>query len=94
MHALGVSVDRPFIPVSIELSEDKNVLEDVDAYPVKVLYYFRMLFTISLTTVQVVLRRIDDDNSDSEVVYAKFVIGADGQRIRYYSERVEFLIRQ
>jgi hypothetical protein len=43
MHTLGVSVDRPFIPVSIELSEDKNVLEDVDAYPVKV-YHFQMLF--------------------------------------------------
>ena len=78
MHSLGVSVNRPFIPVSIELSEDKNVLEDVDAYPVKV-YHFQMLFTISLTTVQVVLRRIDDDNSDTEVVHAKFVIGADGQ---------------
>ena len=36
MHTLGVSVDRPFIPVSIELSEDKNIIEDVDAYPVKV----------------------------------------------------------
>ena len=80
MHTLGVSVNRPFIPVSIELSEDKNVLEDVDAYPVKV-YRFQMLFTISLTTVQVVLRRIDDDDdkSGSEVVHAKFVIGADGQ---------------
>ena len=77
MHSLGVSVDRPFIPVSIELSEDKNVLEDVDAYPVKV-YHFQTLFTISLTTLQVVLRRIDNDNSDTEVVHAKFVIGADG----------------
>jgi len=36
MHTLGISVNRPFIPVAIELSEDKNVLEDVDAYPVKV----------------------------------------------------------
>ena len=63
----------------MELSEDKNVLEDVDAYPVKV-YLFQMFFTISLTTVQVVLKRIeDDDKSDTEVVHAKFVIGADGQ---------------
>ena len=36
MHTLGISVDRPFKPVSIELSEEKNILEDVDAYPVKV----------------------------------------------------------
>jgi phenol 2-monooxygenase len=78
MHTFGVSVNRPYIPVSIELSEDKNVLEDVDAYPVKVCH-FQMLSTMSLTTVQVVLRRIDDDKSDSEVVHAKFVIGADGQ---------------
>ena len=43
-----------------------------------------------------VLRRIDNDNSDTEleVVHAKFVIGADGQRTRYFSESVEFLIRQ
>ena len=44
-----------------------------------------MFFTISLTTAQVVLRRIDDDSnsdddkSETEVVHAKFVIGADGQ---------------
>ena len=94
MHTLGVSVNRPFIPVSMELSEDENILRDVDAYPVKV-YFFQMLFTISLTTVQVVLRRIDDDDkSNSEVVHAKFVIGADGQWTRYYTEHVEFLIRQ
>ena len=95
MHTLGISVNRPFIPVSIELSEDKNVLEDVDAYPVKV-YQFQLLFTISLTTLQVVLRRIDnDDKSDeTEIVHAKFVIGADGQWIRYYSDPVELLIRQ
>ena len=41
------------------------------------------LFTIYLLTdrIQVVLRRIDDndDKSDTEVVHAKFVIGADGQ---------------
>ena len=44
MHTLGVSVNRPFTPVSIELSEDKNILEDLDAYPVKVCH-FQMLFT-------------------------------------------------
>ena len=93
MHTVGVSVNRPFKPVSIELSEDKNVIEDVDAYPVKVVCHFQMLFTISLTSAQVVLKRIDDDDkSDTEVVHAKFVIGADGQQTRYYSERVEFLI--
>jgi hypothetical protein len=39
-------------------------------------------FTISLTTWQVVLRRTDRDDDDelsTEIVHAKFVIGADGK---------------
>jgi hypothetical protein len=85
MCTLGVSVDRPFIPISVELSEDRNILDDVDAYPVKACYFytFSYLFTTSLTTWQVVLKRIDSDDDDglftTEVVHAKFVIGADGE---------------
>ena len=89
MHAFGASVDRPYIPVSVELSEDRNILDDADAYPVKV-YHFQTFFQLSLTTWQVVLRRIDcdiDEESSPEVVHAKFVIGADG-KWRYYIKRV------
>jgi len=42
-------------------------------------------------TLQVVLRRTDrDDESGSEVVHAKFMIGADGERTKHHFERVEF----
>ncbi|KAF8806894.1 hypothetical protein BYT27DRAFT_7233651 [Phlegmacium glaucopus] len=34
MRTFGVTVDRPVIPVSIQLSEDRKVLDDVHAYPV------------------------------------------------------------
>lgn len=81
MQALGVSVNRPIVPVSIQLSEDRDILDDVDAYPVKACE-FPLFFSIVLTTWQVALRRIDcddDDGSDTEVVHAKFVIGADGK---------------
>jgi phenol 2-monooxygenase len=39
MRAFGVSVNRPLIPVSIQLSEDRKVLDAVHAYPVKVSHF-------------------------------------------------------
>ena len=94
MYALGVSVSRPFTPVSIQLSEDRDILDDVNAYPVKACHFYFSFFKISLTTWQVVLRRVDCDNdgSGAEVVYTKFVIGADGENQILLRARLSFLI--
>ncbi|KAI0738661.1 FAD binding domain-containing protein [Daedaleopsis nitida] len=63
MQAHGVQVERPIVPTSIELSQSKEELKNPNAHPVKV-----------------VLKYLDaeDDQSASEVVHAKFVVGADG----------------
>ncbi|KIM44405.1 hypothetical protein M413DRAFT_442389 [Hebeloma cylindrosporum] len=63
MREFGLDVTRPAIPVSIQLSEDELELKDPDAYPVRV-----------------VLRHLGHENNadETEVVHAKFVIGADG----------------
>ncbi|EEB89627.1 hypothetical protein MPER_12256, partial [Moniliophthora perniciosa FA553] len=36
MKAVGVQVDRPIIPTSIQISDDPSVLEDPQSYPVRV----------------------------------------------------------
>ena len=80
MRTMGVEVNRPFVPVSIQLSEDKTVLDDVHAYPVKESHFIFSLQCILNNIAQVVLKRVDcNDDSETEVVYAKFVIGADGE---------------
>ncbi|THH17443.1 hypothetical protein EW146_g3360 [Bondarzewia mesenterica] len=63
MRKEGVEVERPMIPTSLELSTDQTELEDPQAYPVKV-----------------VLKRLDVEGeaNNTEVVHAKFVLGADG----------------
>lgn len=63
MESLGVKVCRPLIPTSIQVSEDDDQLKDVNSHPVRV-----------------VLRNLNpfDDHEESEIVHAKFVIGADG----------------
>ncbi|TFK29577.1 hypothetical protein FA15DRAFT_663717 [Coprinopsis marcescibilis] len=62
MKSLGVEVERPIVPVSIQVSEDEEELGNPKFRPVKV-----------------TLRRLSGPNTGlSEVVYARFVIGADG----------------
>ncbi|KAH9893375.1 FAD binding domain-containing protein [Cubamyces lactineus] len=63
MKAHGIVVERPIIPTSIELSKSEDELNDPSAHP-----------------VTVVLRHLDSQNGreDSEIVRAKFVLGADG----------------
>ena len=36
MRKEGLEVERPIIPVSLEVSEDEKELKDLTAYPVKV----------------------------------------------------------
>ncbi|KZT01969.1 uncharacterized protein LAESUDRAFT_730674 [Laetiporus sulphureus 93-53] len=63
MTSLGIEVERPVVPTSIELSQDDAVLKDPKMHAVKV-----------------VLRHLDipEGKPDTEIVHAKFVVGADG----------------
>jgi phenol 2-monooxygenase (NADPH) len=60
----GVVIDRLVRPTSLELSSDKKLLEDLNAYAV----------TATLEHIQAV-----EEDKITETIYAKFVIGADGQ---------------
>ncbi|KAH9945760.1 FAD binding domain-containing protein [Amylocystis lapponica] len=63
MHASGVEVERPIIPTAIGMTQNGAELQDPTSHPVRV-----------------VLKNLDPSTgqSDTEVVYAKFVLGADG----------------
>ncbi|KAI0794575.1 FAD binding domain-containing protein [Fomes fomentarius] len=63
MKAHKVVVERPIVPTSIELSKSEAELKDPSAHPVKI-----------------VLKYLDppENHGDSEIVHAKFVVGADG----------------
>ncbi|THH26983.1 hypothetical protein EUX98_g7209 [Antrodiella citrinella] len=63
MREMGLEVDRPTVPTALELSEDEELLKDPQSYPVKV-----------------TVKHLDhaDAQNDTEVVHAKFVLGADG----------------
>uniref|UniRef100_A0A0W0G6V4 Phenol 2-monooxygenase n=1 Tax=Moniliophthora roreri TaxID=221103 RepID=A0A0W0G6V4_MONRR len=61
MRAMGVQVDRPIVPTSIQISDNPSVLEDPESYPVRV-----------------ELQHLQGEANTTEVVHAKYVIGADG----------------
>lgn len=63
MRKEGVEVERPILPTSIEISRDEKLAKDPKAHAVKV-----------------VLKHLDpaDPENDSEIVHARFVVGADG----------------
>jgi len=63
MKSAGLVVDRPIAPTSLEISKDEKVLKDPTAH-----------------AVRVVLKRLDaaEDQVNTEIVHAKFVVGADG----------------
>ncbi|KAG6381746.1 putative phenol hydroxylase [Boletus reticuloceps] len=63
MKEHGLQVERPRQPVEIQISEDVDELSSPSSYPVKV-------------TVE----RLDaiDEESKTEIIHAKFVVGADG----------------
>ncbi|KAI0291528.1 FAD binding domain-containing protein [Multifurca ochricompacta] len=62
MKKEGLEVERPIIPVSLQISEDPKALADPHAYPVKV----------------VLKHLDWESGEDTETVRAKFVVGADG----------------
>ncbi|KAH7890912.1 FAD binding domain-containing protein [Phlebopus sp. FC_14] len=59
----GIKVERPVVPTAIKVSEDIQELQDYSSYP-----------------VEVTLERLDAtaDAVKTEIVRAKFVVGADG----------------
>ncbi|KZV82212.1 thioredoxin-like protein [Exidia glandulosa HHB12029] len=62
MSEKGVQVDRAIVPTSLEVSSDPAILSDPQAYAVKV-----------------VLQHMSrPESQQEEVVYAKYVLGADG----------------
>ncbi|KAJ3002531.1 hypothetical protein NUW54_g5798 [Trametes sanguinea] len=77
MKTEGLGIDRPTIPVSIEVSEDQAELEDPHAYPVKVRFSLMVCVTcLKQAATQVVVQHLD--RNDTEVIRAKFVLGSDG----------------
>lgn len=63
MKNLGVEVDRPVIPVSIQISETGKHSTDLDDHPVRVVLKHM---------------NTPEGENDTEVVQAKYVIGGDG----------------
>ncbi|KAF8555663.1 hypothetical protein OG21DRAFT_1438464 [Imleria badia] len=64
MRDRGVEVERPRQPLEIEISEDVDELSSPSSYPVKV--------TVERSDA------IDEENK-TEILHAKFVVGADGE---------------
>ncbi|OCB87643.1 hypothetical protein A7U60_g5169 [Sanghuangporus baumii] len=64
MRQYGLQIDRPVIPTAIKLDDRPEVLESLDSYP-----------------VEVTLNHLSDEQeetSETEIVHAKYVLGADG----------------
>jgi hypothetical protein len=80
---LGVTIDRPIKPTSLVISEDPAVLQDPTSYATQVSFGAREEAYLLNTRDKIVLEHLNDDNSanSTEVVHAKFVLGADGKAI-------------
>ncbi|KDR80826.1 hypothetical protein GALMADRAFT_222424 [Galerina marginata CBS 339.88] len=62
MRSFGLEVSRPVVPTSVHLSDDESDLNDPHAHPIRV-----------------VLQHLQPNNqAETEIVHARFVIGADG----------------
>ncbi|PSR71348.1 hypothetical protein PHLCEN_2v12777 [Hermanssonia centrifuga] len=63
MASMSVRVERPIIPTSIKLSMEEAELADPHSHP-----------------IEIVLKHLDaeDGQVDTEIVHAKYVVGADG----------------
>ncbi|KAF8270632.1 FAD binding domain-containing protein [Lactarius quietus] len=62
MKKEGLQVERPIVPIALQISEDPRELADPHAYPVKV----------------VLKHLAKESGDDTEIVRAKFVVGTDG----------------
>ena len=66
MATMGLEVERPVAPTSIQLATDESVLKDPHSY-----------------AATVVLRNLaaEPGQADTEMVHAKYVVGADGKYV-------------
>ena len=74
-------VERPVVPIALDVSTESEILADPSAHAVKVYLWILVEIEQRVTTFsQVTLQRLDVDDEDSmtEIVRAKFVLGADG----------------
>jgi len=85
MRKEGLQVDRPVVPISLQLSEDQKELADPHAYPIKVRTFFPIPWLyhprreLTFVHLQVVLKHLNrESGNDTEAVRAKFVVGSDG----------------
>ncbi len=78
MSTMEVEVERPVVPISMEISEDPKILEDPSSsFPIQVSRRSTYLAITEISS-QATLKYLDDQDS-TEVVHAKFVIGTDGE---------------
>ncbi|KIK52338.1 hypothetical protein GYMLUDRAFT_49956 [Collybiopsis luxurians FD-317 M1] len=70
MRDMGVEVSRPVVPISVELDEER--VEDSNAYPV------RVVLRHTLSEYAELEGRGERKEEETEVVNAKYVLGADG----------------
>lgn len=78
---MGLEVSRPIVPVAIQI--DEALVDDFNAYPVRVRLKSRfpisIFASVSNRNLQVVLKHErPEDEEQTEIVYAKYVLGADG----------------
>jgi len=83
MKKEGLQVERAIVPIALQISEDPKEIADPHAYPVKVRNFPTQLNAPpSLkrnSSSQVVLKHLAKaSGDDTEIVRAKFVVGADG----------------
>ena len=78
MSSYGVEVERPITPTCLEISNDPNELADPSSHPVKVRSCLQAAISYIYSSIKVLLKRLSGDEG-TEVVRAKYVVGADGE---------------
>ena len=81
MSALGVEVGRAIVPASVHIAEDPKLLQDPASFPVQVSRLDPTYIAIDRSPFEVTLKHLSPPvgEADTEIVHAKFVIGADGK---------------
>lgn len=79
MGTMGLKVERPITPTSLQLSENPSELADPTKNAVRVSSIQILHAWQYSDRYQVVLKHLDaPEGQDTEVVHAKFVLGSDG----------------
>ena len=78
MSSWGVEVERPITPTCLEIPNDPKELADPSSHPVKVRSCFQAAVSYIYSSIKVLLKRLNGEE-DTEVVRAKYVVGADGE---------------